>query len=110
MGGENAAAGAFVATIAIFLPGYLLLMAALPFIKTVQQHPVLSNSLVGINAAVVGILLAAFIDPVLTKGINSVMDVIIAIIGFYLLNNLKRPILEVMAVIMSLSLLTTWLI
>ncbi|MFC3095708.1 chromate efflux transporter [Alteromonas sediminis] len=107
---EQPLIGALVATIAVFLPGYLLLMSALPHIQGLRQHPHLSKALVGINASVVGILLAAFINPVLIKGIQDVIDIVIAILGFYLLNNKKRPILEVMSVIILLSLCKTWLI
>lgn len=104
--GINPILGGIVATIAIFLPGYLLLMACLPVMASIQSHPLLKKALIGVNATVVGILFAAFISPVLMKGITNIPEGIIAVIGFYLLNNKKRPVLECMFVIVTLVMLS----
>lgn len=67
--------GAVVATVAIFLPSMLLTVGALPFWSDLRAAPVMRRALAGVNAAVVGLLAAAFYDPVLA----SVFDVPLAI-------------------------------
>jgi chromate transporter len=55
-------AGAFIATVAIFLPGFLLVFAALPSWGVLRARPWAQRALRGVNAAVVGLLLAALVD------------------------------------------------
>src|SRR5699024_5064052 len=57
--------GAVIATIAIFLPSFFLIIAALPFLSEFRQKTSFQGVLVGVNASVVGILLAAFMIPLL---------------------------------------------
>lgn len=80
-----AAAGALIGLLGIFLPGFLLLMAVLPMWARLTRHPWAPRTMAGINAAVVGLLAAAFHDPVWTQGIRGPGDVAIAAIGFLLL-------------------------
>ncbi|MFJ7735324.1 chromate efflux transporter [Lysinibacillus sp. NPDC097287] len=77
--------GAIVATIAIFLPAFLLIVGVLPFWLTLSRNAGLRGAIVGANAAVVGILAAAFIHPIVSKTIQSGMDVLIAAIFLWLL-------------------------
>jgi chromate transporter len=70
--------GALLATVAIFLPGSLLALGALPFWSRLQGHPEVRRLLPGVNAAVVGVLLAAFLDPVCTHGLRGPADVALA--------------------------------
>ncbi|MFT6772430.1 MAG: chromate transporter [Paracoccaceae bacterium] len=58
--------GALVATLAIFAPGFLLLIGVAPFWGAVRGRPAARHALAGINAAVVGLLLAALWNPVFT--------------------------------------------
>ncbi|MDF2547452.1 MAG: ChrA protein [Anaerosolibacter sp.] len=81
----NGISGIFVGTIAIFLPSFLLIAGALPFLDEFRKHPSFQAALTGINAAVVGILLAALYNPVWTNAIKTSYDFIIAIILFGLL-------------------------
>lgn len=60
----NGVLGATVALVAIFLPAFLLVFGALPFWDAIRTRPSFQSALLGINAAVVGILLAALYDPV----------------------------------------------
>ena len=60
-----------IATVAIFLPSFLLITAILPFWNSLSQNQSVRSALVGVNAAVVGVLLAAFYDPIFTSGITS---------------------------------------
>lgn len=86
-----------LALAAVFLPGFLLLLAALPLWHGWMQRPWAARSLAGINAAVVGLLTAAFWNPVLREGIGSGWDVAIAVFGFIALLRLRLPILGLLA-------------
>ena len=57
--------------IAVFLPSFLLVIGALPFWETIRRWPSARAALRGVNAAVVGLLLAALYHPVWTAGITS---------------------------------------
>ena len=70
----NGVAGAAIALVAIFLPGMLLLVGALPFWARLRGSTVSQAALRGANAAVVGLLLAAFYDPVWRVAILSRRD------------------------------------
>jgi len=87
----NGAWGAILALVAIFLPGMLLLMAALPFWARLRTRPRLQAAMRGINAAVVGILAAALYSPLWTSAIADWRDVTIAVAGFALLVFAKLP-------------------
>lgn len=77
--------GAIFCTVAIFLPGFLLVVAALPFWQRLRAEPWAQSALAGVNAAVVGLLLAAFYDPVVASAIRSPVDVALALGAFTLL-------------------------
>jgi len=81
--------GALWATFAIFLPAFLLILGALPFWVYLSEQPKLRGAIAGMNAAVVGILTAAFFTPIVSDTISSVADVIFAILLFLLLMKLK---------------------
>jgi len=83
--GDVAAAGAIVAVIAIFLPGFLLVSAALPMWSALIRRPGALGAVAGVNAAVVGLLAAALYDPILTHGVRSIDDVVIVTVGLALL-------------------------
>ncbi len=76
----NGVAGAAIALVAVFLPGFLLLLGVLPFWDRVRGWPAAQAALQGTNAAVVGILAMALYDPVWTGAVAGPVDV--AIIGF----------------------------
>ena len=84
--------GSLVATIAVFLPGSLLLFAFLPAWNALFSHQTLKGAILLVNASVVGLLASAFIQPVLTTSIGSVFDVAAALIGFYLLKYRNCPV------------------
>lgn len=63
--------GASIALVAIFLPGFLLVIGVLPFWDRLRQYSAMRRAMLGINAAVVGLLLAAFYNPVWTSAIGS---------------------------------------
>lgn len=66
--------GGVLATIAIFLPGFLLLLGVLPFWQHWLNNPKLSMSFQLMNAAVIGLLFATFITPILTNTIDSLKN------------------------------------
>lgn len=71
--------------VAIFLPGALLVAAALPFWESLRRRPGVRNMVAGVNAAVVGILLSALYDPVWTSAIRGKWDFALALALFGLL-------------------------
>ena len=83
--------GGLICLIAIFAPSFLLVMGALPFWERLRANQKTQSTLLGINAAVVGILLAAFINPVLTSSIAEIKDMVIAGIAFIALTWWKVP-------------------
>ncbi|WP_312358900.1 chromate efflux transporter [Agrobacterium sp.] len=87
----NGVAGAAIALIAIFLPGMLLLIGALPFWEGFRRHLLAQAVMRGANAAVVGILGAALYDPVWTSAIFTSKDFTLALAGFILLTVWKTP-------------------
>ncbi|MFD2762221.1 chromate efflux transporter [Lentibacillus juripiscarius] len=83
--------GAVVATVAIFLPSFLLLVGALPFLSELRQRAGFQGVLTGVNASVVGILLAAWYDPVFTSSVTGGADFALAAVLFGLLHFWKTP-------------------
>jgi chromate transporter len=83
--------GAAIAVAAIFLPAFLLVAGILPFWEGLRRHPGIKRAMLGINAAVVGILLAAFYHPVWTSAILSAADFSLAAAAFLLLVFWKWP-------------------
>lgn len=83
--------GAVVATAAIFLPAFLLIMGTLPFWGSLRQNPDIQGALFGINAAVVGILVAALYDPIWTSSILAPVDFALASVLFGMLVFWKFP-------------------
>jgi chromate transporter len=87
----SGAPGAAIALIAIFLPSILLTYGALPFWSTLRTRPAAQAALRGINAGVVGILLAALYDPVWTSAILRPVDFVIALCAVGLLMIWRCP-------------------
>ena len=74
-----------------FVPSFLLVVGALPFWDKMRQAPSMQTALLGVNAAVVGLLLAAFYNPVWTSAIQSSSDFGLALVAFTLLAFWKLP-------------------
>ncbi|MFI8707041.1 chromate transporter [Bacillus sp. NPDC077411] len=87
----NGAAGATIATIAIFLPAFLLVVGVLPFWDALRRKPYVQGAMFGINAAVVGILLAAFYHPIWTSSVIEPADFVVALLLFTMLAFWKMP-------------------
>jgi len=98
--------GASIALGGIFLPGFLLIWGALPFWDAMRSSRTFRQALLGTNAAVVGILLAALYTPVATSAITSPLDVGIAAAAFgVLLLGRAQPILVVALTALATQLL-----
>jgi chromate transporter len=78
-------AGGLLLLVAIFVPGFLLVVGALPFWESLRQHIGVRQAGAGINATVVGLLASALYDPVWTSAIHSVADCLIAVAAIALL-------------------------
>ncbi len=77
--------GGLVATVAIFLPAFLLLLGALPFWDSLRNNPQIKGAILGVNAAVVGILISAFYYPIWTSTILAPTDFAMAAVLFSML-------------------------
>jgi len=89
--GFSGALNAAVATMAIFLPGFLLVIAIMPHWQRLRAQAWAQGALAGANAAVVGILAAAFYSPVVTNSIFSAYDFTGAATAFILLDRFRIP-------------------
>ncbi len=87
----NGIPGGLLATFSIFLPAFLLIIGALPFWHALRHVKAIQGALIAVNAAVVGILIAAFYQPIWTSTITSGKDFILAVILFSLLAFWKLP-------------------
>ena len=88
--------GAAIATVAIFLPGLLLVGGTLPYWQALRTRPYVAAMMKGLNAAVVGLLGAAFIDLLTLSTIQSIYDLPIILFALLLLTaGRARPILVV---------------
>ena len=76
---------------AIFVPAFLLVAGTLPFWQLVRHHPCAQGVLRGVNAAVVGLLLAALYDPVWTSAISTPADFALALVALIALAAWKLP-------------------
>jgi len=81
----NGWVGGLLCLVAIFLPSFLLLIGALPFWDALRRRPAVQSALRGVNAAVVGLLLAALYRPVWTSAIFGPADFALGIVAFLLL-------------------------
>jgi chromate transporter len=83
--------GAALCLTAVFLPSFLLVIGALPFWDDLRRRPGAQSVLRGVNAAVVGLLLAALYTPVWTTGIAGPADFALAAAAFLLLMVWQTP-------------------
>ena len=85
--------GALLATLGVFLPGFLLLMTVMSHWQAIAQKPKVTAVLTGVNAAVVGLLVAALYQPVFVNAVLTSSDLAGVLIGVLLWKQLKLPIL-----------------
>ncbi|WP_310564405.1 chromate efflux transporter [Hydrogenophaga sp.] len=90
-GAPSGWAGGLIALLAIFAPAFLLIAGALPFWDGLRARPRVRAALMGINAAVAGLLLAALWNPVITSGIRGLADGLLAGAALLALMRWKWP-------------------
>lgn len=83
--------GGMLCLIAVFLPPFLLVAGALPFWERLRRHTRTQAALSGINAAVVGLLLAALYQPVWTSAVHRPQDFGLALLALVALMFWKLP-------------------
>ena len=89
--GPQGIVGGGLALVAIFLPSFLLITGVLPFWDLLRKRDVFRRALNGVNAAVVGLLLAALYNPVWTSAVETPEDFALAISALGLLMFWKTP-------------------
>jgi chromate transporter len=77
--------------VAIFLPAYLFVLARMPLWNLMRTHPHFQAAIRGVNAGVVGILLAALYDPIWTNSVKTPADFSLALALFGLLMFWRLP-------------------
>jgi chromate transporter len=83
--------GALICIVAIFLPSFLLIVGVLPFWNAIRRHKAAHAALQGINAAVVGLLAAAFATLIVPTAITGGVDAGIAVALLALLVFVRAP-------------------
>ncbi|WP_414433953.1 chromate efflux transporter [Alloalcanivorax venustensis] len=96
--------GAGVATLAIFLPGFLLVLALSDAWRALAARPAMAGAVAGINAAVVGLLLAALYQPVFLSAVAGPRDLALVVLGFLALRSGRVPLLVLVVAMAALGL------
>jgi chromate transporter len=103
--GYDSFLSALVALVFMFLPGFMLLAAALPMWQAISKNQTAANAIAGVNAAVVGLLGAALFNLIFSVGIASNTNLIIGLVAFGMLRILQLSPLYVVVWCLSASLL-----
>jgi chromate transporter len=85
--------GALIATIAIFLPGFLLVLSFGDSFESYTKKPKIVNAIAGVNAAVVALIVAVLINTIIPSSIHSFIDCIIVLTGLYIFRKFKVNVL-----------------
>ena len=93
--GLNGILGALAATVAIFLPSFLLLFSVMPIWERVRQSARIRSALWGVNAAVLGLLLATLYDPVFVSSVNNSSHLIFTAFAYLALATWRLPVVSV---------------
>ncbi len=104
---EHSFVAALIATLAIFLPGFLLVIAFNNAWQQLSTYSRVAGAMAAVNAVVVGILGAAFYQPIALSAVHSLADIIIVIAGFILLRFFKLPIVTLVAAFAAMGVILT---
>lgn len=105
--GVPPALAALLATVSLFAPGLLLVLALAPAWQSLAALPRAAAAVAGVDAAVVGLLGAALLDPVWPQGVGDGFDAVVALAGFVALVWGRAPPLVVVAGSVAIALLRT---
>lgn len=97
--------GSLLATLAVFLPGFLLLLGVLKNWQLLATQPKVAGALKGVNAAVVGLLISALYQPVFTEAVFQAEDMACVLAGLFLLKKMHWPVLWVILFLLLTALL-----
>jgi chromate transporter len=81
-GGSLGVLGSVIGVVAIFSPSFFLIAAVAPFYRALAGSDLFAHALGGANAAVVGLLAAAFVSPIWTTAIRAPADAVLAAAAF----------------------------
>jgi chromate transporter len=95
--GPHGLAGAMIALVAIFLPGLLLVAGILPFWHELKRNAGIAAAVMGLNAAVVGLLGYALLNLIFLGAINGFFDLVIVVLAYLALTLRKTPPIAVVA-------------
>ena len=101
--------GAMVCLLAIFLPSFLLIVGVLPFWSRLRRQRRMQAAVAGVNAVVVGLLLAALYDPLWTTAVRDWRDVAFIAMGVVMLMWAKWPPWRVVLVLGLCGAASAWL-
>jgi chromate transporter len=83
--------GAVLGTVAIFAPSFFLLTAIAPFYRTLASNERFRAALAGTNAGVIGLLIAAFINPIFSSAVHTWGDGLAALVAFVMIHYVRVP-------------------
>tara|TARA_B110000091_G_scaffold200980_1_gene232184 strand:+ start:2613 stop:3794 length:1182 start_codon:yes stop_codon:yes gene_type:complete len=106
---EQPLVGALIATLLIFMPGFLLILAFQKSWINLASKPRFASSIAALNAAVVGFLAAALYSPIWTSAVHNLWQVALVIITFAWLRFKKPPIWRLLALFIAVGLLQHYL-
>lgn len=95
--------GALIAIVAIFLPGLLLMAGLMGYWRLLLSNPSIATAAMGINAAVVGLLLAALYDPVLRTGVTGFASVCMIVVAYWLYHRFRLSIWHLIGLMLFMS-------
>ena len=81
----------FICLFFIFLPSFLLVIGTLPIWEELRKITLVISSLKAINASVIGLLIAAWYDPIILSSLKSNKDIFLIAIAFVILFFTKIP-------------------
>lgn len=100
---NNPYINASIATILIFTPGFLLLIIVLPYWQILNQHAWFKKGIAGASAAVVGVLAATLIDPILLGTVKEPMQLALVLVGLIILIRFSLSLTSLILLCMTIS-------
>lgn len=106
---EQPIIGGLIATLGIFTPGFLLVLAFNRNWQAIARQPKISGAISGINASVVGLLAATLYTPIYITSVLQPLDMVMVAMGFLLLKFIKLPITYLIGIALLVAAINGWL-